>query len=151
MDRMRIAIEQEHPDGDALFIQVRINGDDVPACLDIEAFFTLKEASGLVPLFTCGCGVFGCGGYYVGVSCTDEALILRNSYHRGNRSLQAAFEYHLDWQQVSGIAQEIYSYLQKMHERNSQAYVTLGYGGENLLDRLPAYLQSPLLMPITQP
>jgi len=61
------------------------------------------------------------------------------------RSLQSVFEYHLDWQQVKAIAQEIFSYLQKIYERDSQAYVTLGYTGENVLDRLPNYHLSSLL------
>ncbi len=61
------------------------------------------------------------------------------------RSLQSVFEYHLDWQQVKAIAQEIFSYLQKIYEHNSQAYVTLGYTGENLLDCLPDYRRSSLL------
>jgi hypothetical protein len=145
MDRVKIAIDQDHVGTGALFIGVRINGDDMPGILNVEAFFTIKEANGLVPLFTCGCGDFDCGGFYVGVTCTDVALVLHNSYHRGNRSLQLAFEYHLDWQQVKGIAQEIFSYLQKIYERDSQAYVTLGYTGENVLDRLPNYHLSSLL------
>jgi hypothetical protein len=146
MDRIKIIIEQEQVDDGALFIQVRINDHDLPRILNVEAFFVIKESNGLVPLFTCGCGIFGCGGYYVNVSCTDTALILQNSYHRFNRSLQSAFEYHLDWQQVSTIAQEILIYLQKLQERNPHAYVTTGYGGENLLNRLPDFRKSPLLV-----
>jgi hypothetical protein len=145
MDRMKIVIEQDHVGTGALFIEVCINGDDMPGILDVEAFLTIKEAKGLVPLFTCGCGDFDCDGSYVDVDCTDAALILRNSYHHGNRSLQSAFAYHLDWPQVKGVAQEIFSYLQKIHERDSQAYVTHGYTGENLLDRLPIYRVSSLL------
>ncbi|MHB8597250.1 MAG: hypothetical protein ACYDER_10605 [Ktedonobacteraceae bacterium] len=146
MDRIKIVIEQEQVDNGALFIQGRINDTDLPGIFNVEAFFAIKESKGLVPLFTCGCGIFGCGGYFVNISCTDTALILQNSYHRFNRSLQAEFEYHLDWQQVSNIAQEIFSYLQKLYERNPQAYVTTGYGGENLLNHLPDFRKSPLLV-----
>lgn len=147
MDRLKIAIGQDHIGTGALFIEVCINGDDLPGILNVDAFFTIKEASGLIPLFTCGCGDFDCNGFYVDVVCTDIALILRNNYHRGNRSLQSVFEYQLDWQQVKGIAQEIFSYLQKIQEHDSQAYVTLGYTGENMLDRLPDYRLSSLLVP----
>ncbi len=146
MDRIKIVIEQEQVDNGALFIQVRVNDNDLPGILNIEAFFAIKESKGLVPLFTCGCGDFDCAGSYVNISCTDTALILQNSYHRFNRSLQAAFAYHLDWQQVSTVAQEILSNLQKIYERNPQAYVTTGYGGENLLNRLPDFRKSPLLV-----
>ena len=148
MDRAKIAIEVEHEnpvDSSAIFVRVNINGEDLPKILNVEEFFALKEHSRLVPLFTCGCGDFGCGGYYVDVSRTDTNLILRNSYHRFNRTLQSTFEYHLDWQQVKNIAGEIIAYLQKIQELNPQAYVTNGYVGGNLLERLPDYRKSPLL------
>ncbi|MBV9689605.1 MAG: hypothetical protein JO202_07825 [Ktedonobacteraceae bacterium] len=144
MDRIKITIEQ---DGHITFIEVLINGNEMPKVLDVETFFAIKQLNGLVPLFTCGCGEFGCGGYYVDVSCTDSALILRNSYHRLNRSLQSEFEYHLDWQQVRGIAQEILTYLEKMRERDPQAYVRTCEGGNNLLDLIPEFRKSSLLLP----
>ena len=62
MDYIKIVIEQEQVGDGALFVQVRINREDMPGFLNIEPFFAIKEAHGLVPLFTCGCGVFGCGG-----------------------------------------------------------------------------------------
>lgn len=150
MDCIKIAIELEQGnplDSSAIFIQVNINGKDLPKILNIEKFFALKERDGLVPLFTCGCGDFGCGGYYVDVSRTDTALILRNSYHRFNRSLQSAFEYHLDWKEVKGIAEEIIAYLQKLQELNPQIFVTNAYVGSNLTERLPDYRKSSLLVP----
>lgn len=146
MDRIKIAIEQEYVDDGAMFISVYINGSIMPNILDVEAFFAIKQQNGLVPLFTCGCGDFDCGGYYVNVSCTDTALVLHNSYHRFNRTLQSQFQYHLDWQEVRGVAEEILVYLQEIHKRNPQAYVTTGHGGENLLNRVPDYLESSILV-----
>lgn len=147
MDRMKITIEQESVDDGAMFIQVYINSNSLPGILNVEEFLAVKQQNGLVPLFTCGCGEFDCGGYYTNVSCTATALILRNGYHRFNRSLQAVFEYHLDWQQVRRIAEEILIYLQKIHTHNPRADVTTGYAGENLIDRIPDYRKSPLLIP----
>ena len=145
MDSIKISIEQESIDDGPIFVSVYINGVDMYGILDVETFFTLKGQQDHVPLFTCGCGDFGCGGYYVHVSCTDTALLLQNSYHRFNHLLQKEFEYHLAWQEVRGVAQEILVYLQKIREHNPQAYVTTGYGGENLLKRIDAYRKSPLL------
>ena len=142
MDRMKITIEQEATDDGPMFVSLYINGHVMPGILDIEIFFTLKEQQGQVPLFTCGCGDFDCNGYYVGVSYTDVALTLHNSYHRFNHTLQAEFEYHLDWQQVRGVAEEILMYLQKVQERNPQSFITQGYCGENLLDRIQEYRRS---------
>jgi hypothetical protein len=147
MDRIKITIEQDNGNGGAIFIEVQINDNDMHGILNVDAFFTIKHENGLVPLFTCGCGDFGCGGYYVNVSCTETAFILRNSYHRFNHSLESEFEYHLDWQQVRNVAEEILTYLEKIYERNQGAYITSGYGGENLIDRMPGYHQSFLLVP----
>lgn len=146
MDHIEITIEQANVDDDAIFIRVTINDNDLPGILNVEAFFAIKQENELVPLFTCGCGDFGCGGYYVNVSCTEIALILRNSYHRFNQSLQSEFEYHLDWQQVRNIAEEILISLEKKHQGNPKAYVTSGYGRENLINRLPKFRKSFLLV-----
>jgi hypothetical protein len=147
MDHIKITIEHETEDEGATFIHVYINGNALPGILNIEAFFAIKQAEELVPLFTCGCGIFECGGYYVDVSPTDTALILHNGYHRFNRSVQSPFEYFLDWQQVRDIAQEIITYLEKIHERNPRAHITTGYAGGNLLDHLPDYRKSLTLVP----
>jgi hypothetical protein len=146
MDRIEITIEQESVDDGAIFIMVQINGNDLPGILNVEAFFAIKQENELVPLFTCGCGDFGCGGYYVNVSCNETDVILRNGYHRFNQSLESAFEYQLDWPQVRDIAEEILTYLEKIHERNPKAYITSGYGGENLVNRLPNFRKSFLLV-----
>ncbi len=126
MDRIKITIEQANGDDGAMFIGVQINDNDLPGILNVEAFFAIKQENELVPLFTCSCGDFDCGGYFVNVSCTDTALILRNSYHRFNQSLESEFAYHLDWQQVRNVAEEILTYLEKIHEGNPKAYVTSG-------------------------
>jgi hypothetical protein len=146
MDRIKINIEQESVDDGAIFIRVKINDNDLPGILNVEAFFAIKQENELVPLFTCGCGDFGCGGYYVNVSCADTALILRNSYHHFNQSLQSELDYKLDWQQVRNIAEEILTYLEKIREGKPKAYVTSGYGGENLINRLPNFRKSFLLV-----
>ena len=146
MDHIKITIEQESADDGAILIGVQINGNDLPGILNAEAFFAIEQENELVPLFTCGCGDFGCGGYYVNVYCTDTAVILRNGYNRFNQSLESEFEYHLDWQQVRDIAEEILTYLEKIHDRNPGAYVTSGYGGENLINRLPKFRKSFLLV-----
>lgn len=146
MDRIKINIEQENVDNGAIFIRVKINDNDLPGILNVEAFFAIKQENELVPLFTCGCGDFDCGGYYVNVSYADTALILRNSFHRFNQSLQSEFDYKLDWQQVRNVAQEILTYLEKIREDKPKAYFTSGYGGENLINRLPNFRKRFLLV-----
>jgi hypothetical protein len=74
MDRIEITINQEDNDDEAMFVGVHINGNDMPGILNVEAFFAIKRDHELVPLFTCGCGIFECEGYYVDVSCTVTAF-----------------------------------------------------------------------------
>src|SRR5260370_38477030 len=121
MDHIKITIEQESADDGPMFIGVQINSNDLPGILNVEAFFAIKKENELVPLFTCGCGDFGCRGYYINVSYTDTAFILRNGYHRFNQTLESEFEYRLDWQQVRNIAEEIITYLKKIQECNPKA------------------------------
>lgn len=146
MDQIEITIKQEDSDGEAMSVGVQINGNDMPGILNVEAFFAIKQENELVPLFTCGCGIFDCRGYYVNVSCTDTAFILRNGYHRFNPTLESEFEYQLDWQQVRSIAEEILTYLEKIHERNPGAFITTGYFQDNLIGHLPDFRQSFLLV-----
>ena len=147
MDQIEITIKQEDSNGEAIFVGVQINCNDLPGILNVVAFFAIKQENELVPLFTCGCGVFDCGGYYVNVFCTDTALILRNSYHRFHQTLESEFEYKLDWHQVRSIAEEILTYLEKLHERNPGAFITTGYFQDNLIDHLTDYRQSFLMVP----
>ncbi|HEY6285487.1 MAG TPA: hypothetical protein VIX20_07485 [Ktedonobacteraceae bacterium] len=147
MDQIEITIKHESIDGEAMFVVVQINGNDMPGILNVEAFFAIKQENELVPLFTCGCGDFGCGGYYVNISCNETGLILRNCHHRYIYSLPSEFEYQLEWQQVRSIAEEIITYLEKIQKRNPKAYVTTGYGGENLIDYLTDFRQSFLMIP----
>jgi hypothetical protein len=146
MDRIKITIEPESADDGAIFIGVQINGNDLPGILNVDAFFAIEQENKLVPLFTCGCGDFDCGGYYVNVSCTDTALILRNGYHRFNQFLESEFEYQLDWPQVRYIAEEILTYLEKIHERNQGVFITTGYFQDNLINHLPDFRKSFLLV-----
>ena len=147
MDQIEITIKQEGSDGGAMFVGVQINGNDMPGILNTEAFFAIKKDNKRVPLFTCGCGIFDCGGCYVNISCTDTAFILRNSYHRFNQTLESEFEYQLDWQQVRDIAGEILTYLEKIHERNPGVFITTGYFQDNLINHLTDYRQSFLMVP----
>src|SRR5918911_3209724 len=63
-----------------LYASAVVNGQELPEVLDIDVFFEALAGTGVLPLFTCTCGVFGCGGYYIGVARTAEAWIWRNRY-----------------------------------------------------------------------
>ena len=73
MDQLAVTIapEEETDYGEpalGLYASAVVNGQELPEVLDIDVFFEALTGSGPLPLFTCTCGVFGCGGYYVGVA-----------------------------------------------------------------------------------
>lgn len=143
---IKIMIEQEYEYNGPISVKVSLNESILPGILNIEEFFFIKQQNGLVPLFTCICGDFGCGGRYINVTSTSTGLVLRNLYYP-NRTLAEDFKYFLDWQQARNIAQEILASLENVRQHNPQAHVTVGYGGNNLLERLPDYRKSLLLAP----
>lgn len=55
---------------------VYINGNKLShnEVLVVEEFFNTILRSGVYPLFTCSCGVFGCGGYYVEVIHDEQSI-----------------------------------------------------------------------------
>src|SRR5579872_4127979 len=69
-----------------LYAAAVVNGQELPEVLDIGVFFGALTGAGVRPLFTCTCGVFGCGGYYIGGARTAEAWIWRNRYPPGRRT-----------------------------------------------------------------
>jgi len=77
MDELQLALTHEDSpaanDAIGVYATLTLNYAPLTYVLDIDQFF---EAIALtswspvrLPLFTCICGVFGCGGYYVDVEC----------------------------------------------------------------------------------
>lgn len=52
---------------------VRLNEED-EVFVVIEFFNSLSQ-QGQLPMYTCSCGIFGCGGFYVHVSYKDQGVI----------------------------------------------------------------------------
>lgn len=97
--------------GISVFAKVLVGKKRMPDILDVAIFFQALEHSGRYPLFTCECGCFGCGGYYVEVECTKQEWILRNTYHPLEKRLLERFEYHVVWKQVYQAARQIKNYV----------------------------------------
>ncbi len=122
------------------WVYIKINGTRMPYVLDNYVFFkTAIHTSGRLPLFTCGCGYFGCGGYYVDVECTDEAWILRNRYDPNTEELQQEFEYRISWEQVKQVADTIIAELRtiKQQEHEFARYDPEFYENYQLWGQLP--------------
>ena len=108
--------------------------------LDIEAFFAAWNAAGLVPLFTCTCGSFGCGGYYVGVSSDARAWVLRDWYGALDKVRHDRFEYRIPWEQVRYTATQIVEAISALRE-DAPLPIRCGFAGTDLAPRVDAYRQ----------
>jgi hypothetical protein len=109
VDEFRLERElQDQQDGRRIDFRFRavINGKQLP---EVFSFCVLPDAirkSGRYQLFTCTCGIFGCGGYWVDVECTKEAWIWKNGFYPADEDepeeqwLMYEFDYRIPWSQV---------------------------------------------------
>lgn len=54
--------------------EIRIN-EDAEEVFVITEFFNSLTDEGKFPMFTCSCGIFGCGGFYIDVRHKTESVI----------------------------------------------------------------------------
>lgn len=85
---------------------------DTNDILDVSAFFRSLREPGRTALFTCTCGVFGCGGCWTDVVHTEEAWIVRNAYDPKSDDPDCAelleeFELSAAWDDVWATAAKI--------------------------------------------
>lgn len=111
--------------------------------LDIDVFFDSLIHGGVKPLFTCDCGTFGCGGYYVEVIHSDEAYIIRNSYKPyDNVNLDAVieeFEYSFSWQDILSIAKQICFDLRTAKRNDTESIICSGAYGIDISHKVKNY------------
>jgi len=147
MDELHVALTHEESpasnDGIGVSATLMLNYAPLPYVLDINQFFEavvlISWSPVRLPLFTCTCGVFGCGGYYVDVECTTQAWVLRNRYHPDTEELLEEMEYWLSWRQVHEVADELVTVLRAVHAHRPTAQLTSGAHGQNLVAKMEAY------------
>ncbi len=125
--------------GVGIFVRAVINGNELEDILDIDEFFRSPGTAGLQPLFTCDCGNFGCGGYYVYVDTTPSAWVLRNRYHPLEKQLVTKFEYQVAWSQVRDAARRIAGTLGEVHAARPEAQIFSGVYGQDLTGQIADY------------
>ncbi|WP_238650853.1 hypothetical protein [Paenibacillus piscarius] len=54
--------------------EVRLN-EDADEVFVVTEFFESLMQQGQLPMYTCSCGIFGCGGFYVHVSYKDQGVM----------------------------------------------------------------------------
>ncbi len=128
----------------SVFISVEFDQIKMKDILDIDEFFHSIETKGIIPLFTCDCGVFGCGGYYVEVISEDEGLIFKNSYKPFEKPESNAilenFEFHVSWEDVIFLGNQIIDVLEEIKGKWPEHIIFSGtLGVVNLSERSNVY------------
>ncbi|WP_240480079.1 hypothetical protein [Paenibacillus fonticola] len=73
-----------------------------------EEFFKSLLHPGKYPMFTCTCGIFGCGGYHVEVIHGDKSVIwLTEQSPFEDRSIKSSNKFIFSWDQIIRFSEEL--------------------------------------------
>lgn len=126
-----------------LYAAAVVDGLELPEVLDSDVFSEALTGTGVLPLFTCTCGVFGCGGYYSGVAHTADAWIWRNRYPPdaapNPAHVMEVGELGFAWPQVRAVATDLLATLHRLQRDKPGVRLTAASTGIDLRDRLAYY------------
>lgn len=94
-----------------LFLYINENELDEDEVFIVEEFFKSLLSPGTYPLFTCTCGIFGCGGYYVEVIHEAGRIIwLTKQSPFKDQTIESSNKFIFSWAQIfefsRGLIQE---------------------------------------------
>ncbi|MOA09204.1 hypothetical protein D3C78_1290180 [compost metagenome] len=98
-------------------ILLYINGSklDEDEVFVVEEFFKSILNPGIYPLFTCTCGIFGCGGYYVEVIHEFESVIwLTEQSPFDDRTVKSSNKFIFSWEQILNFSEELLQKFEKL-------------------------------------
>ncbi|WP_430882452.1 hypothetical protein [Fusibacter sp. JL216-2] len=135
---------EESPASESLIsinMKLTLENIELPYIVDIDGWYDAVLSEGKIALFTCECGNFGCGGYYMKVSHSNKSLILRNRYNPLNKNeLLEELYFEIEWEDVFWIYTEFVDYIEEIHEKYPQHEICIGTYSDNLVDQLDKYL-----------
>ena len=121
-----------------VYITVQVNDHELPHILDFAVFTKAIQAGGRHPLFTCGCGNFGCGGYYVDIEVVEQSWNMINRYSPvGENEILEAFKYQIPWIQVRDVYRYLLEKIRLLHNGEPALPIHWGVLG-NAVDRMPS-------------
>jgi len=91
-------------------ILLYINGSklDEDEVFVVEEFFKSILNPGKYPLFTCTCGIFGCGGYYIEVIHEVESVIwLTEQSPFDDRTVKSSNKFIFSWEQIFKFSEDL--------------------------------------------
>lgn len=82
----------------------------------VEVFFDTLVHRGKFPLFTCTCGIFGCGGYYVDVYYNDCTVMwLTEQSPFADKSIHSSNTFVFSRSNMINFAQELIQQLEELN------------------------------------
>jgi hypothetical protein len=83
-----------------------------------DIFFETLINQGKFPLFTCTCGIFGCGGYYVDVIYNQDGVIwLTEQSPFNDKTLSHRNEFRFSWENIINFSKGL---VQRFEEVNGK-------------------------------
>lgn len=133
----------ESPAGNKLisiYIKLIFDGVEMADIVDIDGWYEAVLSEGKKPLFTCGCGNFGCGGYFMEVSHSAQGVRLKNKYHPlDENDLIEALDFEISWEDIFLIYTEIVDYLVEIRDRYPEYELCIGTYSDNLVIKIEKY------------
>ncbi|GGH60258.1 hypothetical protein GCM10008014_34620 [Paenibacillus silvae] len=91
-----------------LLIYINENKLDEDEVFVVEEFFESLLSPGIYPLFTCTCGIFGCGGYYVEVvHDADRIIWLTEQSPFNNQTIKSSNKFIFSRDQIFEFSREL--------------------------------------------
>lgn len=151
MEPFKLEFEYEESpasnNGIGFFITVWFNDVNMKDILDVDEFFKVIDTAGISPLFTCSCGGFGCGGYYVEAIHEKTGIVFKNSYKPletvAESSIIERFEFTVSWEEIYRMGKQILDLLEEIIAKWPGYLIFSGsYSELDLAERIDCYRET---------
>jgi len=147
MCSLKLNFSYEESVGDStlisFYIKVNFKDKDMQKIVDVDGLFSVINKQGFLPLFTCDCGNFSCGGYYIKVIHLEDGILFDNSYKPVNEpdetQLIETFEYKLSWIDLYNIASAVYAQINLINNKYPGFNICSGAYSDIVLKNIDEY------------
>jgi len=127
----------------SLYFEIEFHQKKMPDIIDIDELFSIVSEDGYIPVFTCSCGSFGCGGYYIRIFKKDKGLVLKNSYrpveNPAERDIISTFQYEISWKELYALLREVYEKCREVRNAFPACGMCSGAYGKDISKQMNQY------------
>lgn len=123
-------------------IDLYVNGHkfDEDEVFVVDVFFQSLLAPGKYPMFTCTCGIFGCGGYYVDVYHKDHSMIwITEQTPFMDKSVPGQQRFVFPNDEMSAFAQALVDKLEEVREMCRSHGLNFQYDRDQYITAIQSY------------